>query len=84
MSIKGKVYNFTLPYRVKLVPKNWLFKTNKEPKFDIICIMYGKLVFLKGVTNAILSEKPITAIQVLKCPKGFIVEFVDIEVDDES
>jgi hypothetical protein len=72
--IKNKLYNFALPEKIELKPRNWLFIPLGKPKFDITFVSCGRLQMLTGITNEILSQLPITGLVVTKCPRGTTIK----------
>jgi len=66
----GHVTTFTMPVKVELKPKNWLFRTISELKFDVVVKYHGELIWMIGATNEELSKLAITSIIILKAPIG--------------
>ncbi len=72
--IKNKIYNFTLPQKIKLVPQSLLYKVIGKPAtFDVLFVAGGTLQRLEGITSEEFSGYPITSLMVTKCPLGTVI-----------
>lgn len=77
--VKNKVYNYVLPHRIKLVPRSWLFKPLREPKFSAILVSCGRLYEIRDKTNEYISRIPVTGLKITKCPRGTVIQKVEEE-----